>query len=58
MMGIGAIFHAPGWLTSVLSVLAPVPFYFMELLVGILQAMIFTVLVVVYLQLSTTHEEH
>jgi F-type H+-transporting ATPase subunit a len=52
------MFHCPHWLTAVLSVIVPIPFYFLELLVGFLQAMIFTVLVVVYLQLSTTHEEH
>jgi F-type H+-transporting ATPase subunit a len=57
MINIGNQFHTPQWLTSVLSVVVPVPFYFLELLVGFLQAMIFTVLMVVYLQLSTTHEE-
>jgi F-type H+-transporting ATPase subunit a len=40
------------------SVLIPIPFYFLELLVGVLQAMVFTLLVAVYIQLSTTHEEH
>jgi F0F1-type ATP synthase membrane subunit a len=30
----------------------------MELLVGFLQAMVFTLLIIVYLQLSTSHEEH
>ena len=40
------------------SVLLPIPFYFLELLVGVLQAMVFTLLVAVYIQLSTTHEEH
>jgi F-type H+-transporting ATPase subunit a len=36
----------------------PIPFYFMELLVGLLQAMVFTLLMAVYIQLSTTHEDH
>ncbi len=40
------------------DVLLPLPFYFMELLVGLLQAMVFTLLVAVYIQLTTTHEEH
>lgn len=40
------------------SVLLPIPFYFMELLVGLLQAMVFTLLCAVYIQLSTTHEDH
>ena len=33
----------------------PLPFYFMELLVGILQAMVFTLLTAVYIKLSTEH---
>lgn len=40
------------------SVALPIPFYFLELLVGVLQAMVFTLLVAVYIQLSTTHDEH
>ena len=39
------------------SVLAPFPFYFMELLVGLLQAIVFTLLSAVYIQLSTTHDD-
>jgi F-type H+-transporting ATPase subunit a len=37
------------------SVALPLPFYFMELLVGILQAMVFTLLTAVYIKLSTDH---
>lgn len=40
------------------SVLIPFPFYFMELLVGLLQAVVFTLLCTVYIQLSTTHDDH
>jgi len=40
------------------SILAPFPFYFMELLVGLLQAIVFTLLCTVYIQLSTTHDDH
>lgn len=40
------------------AVLLPIPFYFMELLVGLLQAMVFTLLCAVYIQLSTTHDDH
>jgi len=58
MINIGHLFHAPQWVTSILSVVVPVPFYFLELLIGFLQAMVFTLLVLVYLQLSTSHEEH
>ena len=58
MINIGHLFHAPDWLCHVLSCVVPVPFYFLELLIGFLQAMVFTLLVLVYLQLSTSHEEH
>lgn len=40
------------------SILLPLPFYFMELLIGLLQAVVFTLLCAVYIQLSTTHDEH
>lgn len=43
---------------SIGSVLLPFPFYFMELLVGLLQAIVFTLLCAVYIQLSTTHDDH
>jgi len=39
------------------SVVFPLPFYFMELLIGLLQALVFTLLCAVYIQLSTSHEE-
>lgn len=39
------------------SVILPLPFYFMELLVGVLQAMVFALLCAVYIQLSTSHDE-
>ncbi len=39
------------------KILLPLPFYFMELLVGILQAMVFTLLTAVYIKLSTAHDE-
>ncbi len=58
MINIGQIFHFPPWLSSVLSCIVPIPFYFLELLIGFLQAMVFTLLILVYLQLSTAHEEH
>ncbi len=58
MMTLGEKFGFGGALNFVVSVLAPLPFYFMELLVGLLQAMVFTLLCAVYIQLSTTHDEH
>jgi len=38
-------------------ILLPLPFYFLELLVGVLQATVFTLLCAVYIQLSTAHDE-
>jgi len=49
--------HAPKWLAFVMSFVIPIPFYFLEILVGILQALVFTLLCAVYIQLSTTHDE-
>ena len=57
MITLGNDLHMPQWLSYVASVTLPVPFYFLELLVGILQAFVFTLLCAVYLQLSTTHDE-
>lgn len=39
------------------AILLPLPFYFMELLVGLLQALVFTLLCAVYINLSTAHDE-
>jgi F-type H+-transporting ATPase subunit a len=44
-------------LNFITSVLFPLPFYFLELLVGILQAFVFALLCAVYIRLSTTHPE-
>ncbi len=52
MNGTGAIGSFLG------SIILPLPFYFMELLVGLLQAIVFTLLCSVYIQLSTTHDDH
>ncbi len=41
------------WLSSIIF---PLPFYFLELLVGILQAFVFSLLCAVYIRLSTSHE--
>ncbi len=42
------------WLCSILF---PLPFYFLELLVGLLQAFVFAMLCAVYIKLSTEHQE-
>ena len=55
---IGGMLDGKGALVSFLgSVALPLPFYFMELLVGLLQAMVFTLLCAVYISLSTAHDE-
>jgi F-type H+-transporting ATPase subunit a len=45
------------FVSFLLSILLPLPFYFMELLVGLLQAVVFVLLCSVYIKLSTAHEE-
>jgi len=57
MIGLGKQLGFPEWLAYLVSVIIPVPFYFLELLVGVLQAAVFMLLCAVYLQLSTTHDE-
>lgn len=45
----------PGWLGAVL---VPIPFYFMELLVGLVQALVFMLLTAVFTMLIMPDEEH
>jgi F-type H+-transporting ATPase subunit a len=55
------VLHAMGGLggeSILLQTALQLPFYFMELLVGLLQAIVFTLLCSVYIQLSTTHDDH
>ena len=44
-------------MTSMAGWLVPIPFYFMELLVGIVQALVFTILVAVYIGQICNHSE-
>ena len=55
MMEIGS--HWPPVFAAISSVVIPIPFAFLEAGVGLLQALVFTLLTAVYLQLSTAHEE-
>ncbi|HLB33414.1 MAG: ATP synthase F0 subunit A [Verrucomicrobia bacterium RIFCSPHIGHO2_12_FULL_41_10] len=57
MMTMGKTLHFPLWLAHVTSVLLPIPFYFLELFIGLLQAFVFALLCSVYLNLSTSHDE-
>jgi len=55
MTTLGLQLPAPlGWIASVLF---PLPFFFLELLVGVLQALVFSALCGVYIRLSTGHAE-
>jgi F-type H+-transporting ATPase subunit a len=47
----------PAWAKAVFSVLLPVPFYFLEILVGLIQAFVFMLLTTVFTALICTHEE-
>jgi F-type H+-transporting ATPase subunit a len=57
MITLGETLGLPRVVTYVMSLIVPIPFYFLELLVGLLQALVFTLLCAVYIQLSTTHDE-
>jgi F-type H+-transporting ATPase subunit a len=53
MGSVGASLPTPlNWLSLILF---PLPFYFLELLVGLLQAFVFAMLCAVYIKLSTDH---
>jgi F-type H+-transporting ATPase subunit a len=58
MMDLGTMFGLGDIGKFILGCVAPLPFYFMELLVGLLQAVVFTLLCAVYIQLSTSHDDH
>jgi F-type H+-transporting ATPase subunit a len=55
MSTVGAALPFPiNWISLILF---PLPFYFLELLVGLLQAFVFAMLCAVYIKLSTEHQE-
>jgi F-type H+-transporting ATPase subunit a len=47
----------PPWAKAAASALLPLPFYFMELLVGFVQAMVFMLLTSVFTALICKHDE-
>lgn len=57
MMGLGKTLNLPDWISFLMSIVMPIPFYFLEIVVGLVQALVFTLLCAVYIQLSTAHEE-
>lgn len=54
----GNVVQHPAWAKALFSVLLPVPFYFMELLVGFIQAFVFMLLTAVFTALMCVHEGH
>ncbi|MCB1232890.1 MAG: F0F1 ATP synthase subunit A, partial [Verrucomicrobiae bacterium] len=58
MMGeLGSVMGLEGVPAFISRLILPIPFYFMEILVGLVQAIVFTLLCAVYVQLSTAHDE-
>ena len=54
----GSLVHSGNaFIDFIASVLIPLPFYFLEILVGVLQGMVFALLCAVFIKLSTTHDE-
>ncbi len=54
----GSLVHSGNPIIDFLaSVAIPLPFYFLEILVGVLQGMVFALLCAVFIKLSTTHDE-
>ncbi|MBU6400460.1 MAG: F0F1 ATP synthase subunit A [Verrucomicrobia bacterium] len=47
----------PAWARALFSVVLPIPFYFLELLVGLVQALVFMLLTAVFTALICTHED-
>ncbi|MEM9444024.1 MAG: F0F1 ATP synthase subunit A [Verrucomicrobiota bacterium] len=58
MGGLGDTIGLEGNGAFIVSMLGSMPFYGMELLIGLIQAMVFMLLCAVYIKLSTTHDEH
>jgi F-type H+-transporting ATPase subunit a len=57
MITLGKDLKLPAPIDTILSISIPIPFYFLEILVGLLQATVFMLLCSVYIQLSTSHDE-
>jgi F-type H+-transporting ATPase subunit a len=51
------IVQHPAWAKTVAGALLPVPFYFLEILVGLVQAFVFMLLTTVFTALICTHDE-
>ncbi|MDR2735593.1 MAG: F0F1 ATP synthase subunit A [Puniceicoccales bacterium] len=53
----GSVANVISFLIKYLAYLLPLPFYFLEILVGLIQAFVFTLLVAVYIGLIVNHED-
>jgi len=51
------VVHNPPWAKAIASALIPVPFYFLEILVGLVQAFVFMLLTTVFTALICMHDE-
>ncbi|HEX8974188.1 MAG TPA: FoF1 ATP synthase subunit a [Patescibacteria group bacterium] len=57
----GNIFAGEVLLASMMAIFAfflPLPFMFLEIIVGIVQALVFAILTLAFMSIATTHEEH
>ena len=57
----GNVFAGEVLLASMAAIFAfglPIPFMFLEIIVGIIQAFIFSVLILAYITMNTAEEEH
>jgi F-type H+-transporting ATPase subunit a len=54
---LSGIVQHPAWAKHAFSAIIPIPFYFLELLVGVVQAMVFMLLTAVFTALICSHEE-
>jgi len=52
----GLVQHPP-WLKALCSILIPIPFYFMEVMVGLVQALVFMLLTAVFTMMICKHED-
>ncbi|MEX2580804.1 MAG: F0F1 ATP synthase subunit A [Verrucomicrobiales bacterium] len=57
MGGLGETLGLNAFFSTIAAIALPLPFYFMEILVGLLQAVVFSLLCAVYIKLSTAHDE-
>ena len=51
------VIHHPAWAKTLVGIILPIPFYFLEILVGLVQAFVFMLLTVVYTALICQHDE-